>query len=143
MSKGKEAGNISRRGFVGTAIGGAGLVLASEIFSPKVLNAAEKSAAQTMIGVPFESKEHVRLGIIGVGGRGTSLLGDLLAVENVEVKAICDLVPAKVQHAQQMVTDTGQAKPAGFGKSDRDFKNLTQLDLDIVYVATPWNWHEI
>ena len=141
MSKGKEAGNISRRGFMGTAIGGAGLVLANEIFSPKVLNAAEKSAAQTMIGVPFEAKEHVRLGIIGVGGRGTSLLGELLAVENVEVKAICDLVPAKVEHAQKMVTDAGQAKPAGFGKSDLDFKNLNQLDLDIVYVATPWNWH--
>ena len=22
-----------------------------------------------------------------------------------------------------------------------DFKNLNQLDLDIVYIATPWNWH--
>ena len=141
MSKGKETGNISRRGFMGTAIGGAGLVLANEIFSPEVLNAAKKSTAQTMIGVPFDAKEHVRLGIIGVGGRGTSLLGDLLAVENVEVKAICDLVPAKVEHAQKMVTDAGQAKPASFGKSDWDFKNLNQLDLDIVYVATPWNWH--
>lgn len=141
MSKGKEAGNISRRVFMGTAIGGAGLVFANEIFSPKVLNAAEKNGAQTMIGVPFEAKEHVRLGIIGVGGRGTSLLGELLAVENVVVKAICDLVPTKVEHAQKMVTDAKQAKPAGFGKSDWDFKNLNQLDLDIVYVATPWNWH--
>jgi len=141
MSDRKDAGNISRRGFIGTAIGGAGLVLANEIISPKFLNAAEENAAQTMIGVPFEAKEHVRLGIIGVGGRGTSLLGDLLAVENVQVKAICDLVPAKVAHAQQMVTGAGQAKPAGFGKSDLDFKNLNQLDLDIVYVATPWNWH--
>lgn len=141
MSKGKEAVNISRRGFMGTAIGGAGLVLANEIFGPEVLNASEKSAAQTMIGVPFEAREHVRLGIIGVGGRGTSLLGELLAVENVEVKAICDLVPMKVEHAQKMVTDAGQAKPSGFGKSEWDFKNLNQLDLDIIYVATPWNWH--
>ncbi len=145
MSQGKEAGNISRRGFVGTAIGGAGLVLANEVFGTGVLHAAEQSAAQTaaqtMIGVPFEAKERVRLGIIGVGGRGTSLLGELLAVENVEVKAICDLVPAKVEHAQKMVTDAAQAKPAGFGKNDWDFKNLNQLDLDIIYVATPWNWH--
>ena len=143
MGKGKEkeAGNISRRGFMGTAIGGAGLVLANEIFGPEVLNAAEKKPTQTMIGVPFEAKDHVRLGIIGVGGRGTSLLGDLLAVENVEVKAICDLVPAKLEHAQKMVTDAGHAKPASFGKSDWDFKNLNQLELDIVYVATPWSWH--
>jgi predicted dehydrogenase len=83
----------------------------------------------------------VKLGIIGVGGRGTSLLHDLLGVDNVEIKAICDLVPEKVEHAQKAVTDAGQAKPAGFSKGELDFKNLNQLDLDIVYIATPWNWH--
>ena len=76
-----------------------------------------------------------------MGGRGTSLLRDLLAVDGVEVKAICDLVPEKVEHAEKMVTDAGQAKPAGFSKGEWDFKNLNQLDLDIVYIATPWNWH--
>ena len=80
-----------------------------------------------MIGVPFEARERVRLGIIGVGGRGTSLLRDLLTVENVEIKAICDLVPEKVEHAQKMVTDAGQPKPAGFSKGDSDFKNLPSL----------------
>ena len=111
------------------AMGGAGLVLATEIFSPQPSNAAPKSAGATMVGVPFEARERVRLGIIGVGGRGTSLLRDLLTVENVEIKAICDLVPKKVDHAQKMVTDAGQPKPAGFSKGDSDFKNLTQLDL--------------
>jgi len=48
-----------------------------------------------MTGIPFEASEQVHLGIIGVGGRGTSLLQDLLAIEKVEVKAICDLVPGK------------------------------------------------
>ncbi len=94
-----------------------------------------------MIGVPFEAREQVKMGIIGVGGRGTSLLHDLLGVDNVEIKAICDLVPEKVEKAQKAVTDAGQAKPAGFSKGELDFKNLNQLDLDIVYVATPWNWH--
>ena len=126
---------------VRTAMGGAGLVLANDILNSNVLAAAPKGAPATMIGVPFEAKERVRLGIIGVGGRGTSLLRDLLVVENVDVKAICDLVPEKVEHAQKMVTDAGQAKPAGFSKGDWDFKNLNQLELDIVYIATPWNWH--
>src|SRR5262249_10946897 len=26
-------------------------------------------------------------------------------------------------------------------KGEWDFQNLTQLDLDIIYIATPWNWH--
>jgi predicted dehydrogenase len=142
MEEDKKPESISRRNFMArTAMGGAGLVLANEILSPQLLDATPKNAGATMMGVPFESRERVRLGIIGVGGRGTSLLQDLLTVENVEIKAICDLVPEKVERAQKMVTDAGQPKPASFTKGDWDFKNLSQLDLDIVYIATPWNWH--
>ena len=134
--------NISRRNFmVRTAMGGAGLVIASDILSESLPAATPKSTNATMIGVSFEARERVKLGIIGVGGRGTSLLRDLLAVDGVDVKAICDLVPEKVEHAQKMVTDAGQAKPVSFTKGDWDFKNLNQLDLDMVYIATPWNWH--
>lgn len=121
------------------AVGGAALVIATEV--PDLLADAPKTGNTSMIGVPFESRENVRLGIIGVGGRGTSLLKDLLAVDKVEVKAICDVVPEKVTQAQKAVTSTGQPAPAGFSKGDWDFKNLNQLDLDIVYIATPWNWH--
>jgi len=124
-----------------SALSGAGLVIASELVSPDLFAATPKSAGATMLGVPFEAKDHVRLGIIGVGGRGTSLLHDLLAVDKVEIKAICDVVPEKVAHAQKAVTDAGQPQPTAFTKGDYDFKNLTQLDLDIVYIATPWNWH--
>ena len=142
MGMDKDSKEISRRSFLKrTAIGGAGLVVTTEMLSSDSLAIPRNSAKSTMIGVPFEARERVRLGIIGVGGRGTSLLGDLLAVENVDVKAICDLVPAKVAHAQKMVTDAGRPEPKGFGKDETDFKNLTQLDLDIVYIATPWNWH--
>src|SRR5437868_99188 len=142
MSSDQESRDISRRSFLTrTAIGSVGLVVAAEILGTDLLAGTPKSANATMMGVPFEARDRVRLGIIGVGGRGTSLLGDLLAVENVDVKAICDLVPEKVAHAQKMVTDAGQPLPAGFSKGEWDFKNLTQLDVDIVYIATPWNWH--
>jgi len=137
-----ETSNISRRNFMKRSVaGGAGLLVASDILSSELNAEAKKGGAATMMGVPFEPREHVRLGIIGVGGRGSSLLKDLLAVENIEIKAICDLVPEKVAHAQKAVTDAGQPQPAGFSKGEWDFKNLTQLDLDIVYIATPWNWH--
>ena len=33
-----------------------------------------KNANSTMTGMPFEAREQVRLGIIGLGGRGISLL---------------------------------------------------------------------
>ena len=124
-----------------SALAGSGLVIANEILSSDLLAATPKSTGATMIGVPFQARDQVRLGIIGVGGRGTSLLKDLLGVEKVQIKAICDLVPEKVARAQKAVTDAGQPEPTGFSKGDSDFKNLNQLDLDMVYIATPWNWH--
>ena len=146
MPTDKELNDISRRSFVKrTAMGGAGLLIATDLLGSNLSAAAPNSgkttANSTMMGVPFERREKVRLGIIGVGGRGTSLLQDLLAVENVEVKAICDLVPEKVAHAQKAVVEKGQPEPTGFSKGERDFENLNKLELDIVYIATPWNWH--
>jgi predicted dehydrogenase len=138
----QEPKDISRRSFVKrTAMGGAGLLIASDILSADLAAVTPKSEHATMMGVPFEAKERVRLGIIGVGGRGSNLLEDLLAIEKVDVKAICDLVPEKVAKAQKAVTTAGQPEPAGFSKGERDFENLTKLDLDIVYIATPWTWH--
>jgi hypothetical protein len=143
----KKPIDISRRSFLKQSMAvGASAIVASELSSAEAPNDAKegqtsKGSAATMMGVPFERRERVRLGIIGVGGRGSSLLRDLLAVENVEIKAICDLVPEKVAHSQKAVTNAGQPEPKGFSKGDWDFKNLTQLDLDIVYIATPWNWH--
>ena len=142
MSTDKDPKDISRRSFVKrTAIGGAGLLLATDILGSDLGAGTPKSTNSTMMGVPFEARERVRLGIIGVGGRGSSLLQDLLAIEKVEVKAICDLVPEKVARAQKAVTNAGQAEPAGFPKGEKDFENLTKFELDIVYIATPWNLH--
>ena len=142
MSTEEKSSEITRRTFMKrSALAGSGLVIANEILSADLLAATSKNAGATMIGVPFQARDQVRLGIIGVGGRGTSLLKDLLGVDKVEIKAICDLVPEKVARAQKAVTDAGQPEPTGFTKGDSDFKNLNQLDLDMVYIATPWNWH--
>jgi len=94
MPTDKESKDVSRRSFIQrTALGGAGLLIATDILGPELAASTPKSANAAMIGVPFEARERVRLGIIGVGGRGSSLLEDLLAIEKVEVKAICDFVP--------------------------------------------------
>src|ERR1700685_2221724 len=62
---------------------------------------AAKSTAATMIGVPFAAA-NPRIGIIGTGGRGTSLLQNLLAAD-ARVPALCDIVREKAEHAQALV----------------------------------------
>src|SRR5215468_2985620 len=120
----KQTNYISRRNFLKQSVaGGAGVLVANELLSLEAGaeakgSEAKKHSSASMMEVPFAARERVRLGIIGVGGRGSSLVQDLLAVENVEVKAICDLVPEKVEHAQKAVTDAGQPRPAGFSKGE-------------------------
>ncbi len=101
------------------------------------------SSAATMKGVKFEPKEKVRIGIVGVGGRGSSLLHNFMAVDNVEVPAVCDIVKDKCVRAQQAIAKAGQAAPAEiYAGSDHAFEGLAKRnDLDLVIVATSWIWH--
>src|SRR5687767_12998699 len=66
----------------------------------------------------------VRLGFIGVGGRGSGLLGDCLKMTDVEITAICDVIPANLSKAQAAAEKAGQKKPAGYSKDEHDYKNL-------------------
>jgi len=87
--------------------------------------------------------DHVRIGLVGVGSRGTHLLNLLLDQEGIEVKAVCDIIPERVTRAQDLVTAANQAKPTGYSRSETDFKRLCETEeLDLVVNATrPWKWH--
>ncbi|ARX88731.1 glycosyl hydrolase [Streptomyces alboflavus] len=50
---------------------------------------------KTMIGVPFEPRSTVRVGIIGLGNRGGSMIDLFLALPGVRVVALCDPVKDK------------------------------------------------
>jgi predicted dehydrogenase len=98
--------------------------------------------AETMKGVPFERYDVVRIGMVGVGGRGTSLLRDLLAVEGVRIVAVYDRVPEHVQRAQQLVAESGQPEPEAYTGDVEGYQGLCERDdIDLVYVATAWDWH--
>ncbi|MBZ4019022.1 glycosyl hydrolase [Streptomyces purpurogeneiscleroticus] len=104
--------------------------------------AAPKRRGKTMIGVPFEGRSTVRVGIVGLGNRGGSMIDLFLAVPNTRVVAICDPVKEKTAEAAKKVTDAGQPAPAVYANGDQDFENLCKRgDIDFVYVATPWDSH--
>ena len=101
-----------------------------------------KLGQQRVFSLRFPPMEKVRIGFIGVGGRGTSLLGNLLDIDGVEIKAVCDVVPERVKRAQQRVVANGKPEPVGYAKSETSFEGLCQReDIDLVYIATPWDWH--
>jgi predicted dehydrogenase len=80
------------------------------------------------------ANERVRIGAIGTGGRGQTLLGALNQLNSNDIVAICDvykphLITAKAAHA---------AKADEFG----DHRALLdRKDIDAVVIATPDHWH--
>jgi predicted dehydrogenase len=92
-------------------------------------------------GASGEAKP-IRVGVVGVGGRGRGLLRNLLRIPNVQVPALCDINKRNLANAQNIVVKAGQEKPEGYSKDEHDYKNMMQRDdLDAVVIATYWEWH--
>jgi Oxidoreductase family, NAD-binding Rossmann fold len=143
MTDDKPSSFPRRRVLEAAGVAVAGLGLKSLGLGPTA-QAAEAPAATgaSVVGMRFEPRPVVRVGLVGCGGRGQSLLSDLLGIEKVEIKAICDVVPERIAEAERLIAKRGQPPPATFAKGDHDFENLCRRDdLDVVYIATPWSWH--
>lgn len=93
--------DIDRRDFL-KAAGVAGLGLG---IVPDRLHALGRAAAQEPSGRLFAAPPiaTVRMGFVGVGHQGLAHVRNFLGIEGVEVRAVCDIVPAKVQRVQVMV----------------------------------------
>ena len=86
--------------------------------------------------------DRLRLGFVGMGGRGSWLLGLALRRDDTEIKAVCDIVPEKAQRAADAVTEAGGKEPKQFTAGEEDYLNLLERDdIDAVIIATPWLWH--
>jgi predicted dehydrogenase len=98
---------------------------------------------ETSLGPPSVPPiDPVRIGFVGVGSMGNDHLNSLLRIEGVEIRAVCDIVEARVARVQEMIVKAGQPKPKGYSGGERDFERLCrQEDIDLVFTATPWEWH--
>lgn len=83
-------------------------------------------------------KENVRIGVIGLSGRGSGMLGELLDVEGVTVPAVCDKYEDRAQNGKKIVKDK-----AGYdADAYTDYKELlARNDIDAVMISTTWITH--
>ena len=141
----KDGDLFSRRAFLGAAaVAGvtASAVRLGAQGAPAPTEPGRKPGQKSVAQLRCSPISTIRIGFIGIGGRGSSLLGNLLEVDGVEIKALCDLVPERVQAAQRRIVARGKPEPVGYSKGERDFENLCRRDdVDVVYIASPWDWH--
>ena len=86
--------------------------------------------------------ELVRVGYVGIGGMGSAHVENLLKIPGCRITAVCDVNPERTAWAAKAITAAGHPAPAVYTRGTRDFERLcAEEDLDLVYNATPWEWH--
>jgi len=125
----KETSSISRRGFLRRSIA------ASTVFAVPVIIPA---CARGRAGRPAPS-ERVVVGHIGVGDRGSYLLGEMVQVKNAQVVAVCDVKRDRREKAAQVVNDTYEMAGCAVYKDSEAL--IARTDIDAVAVASCDHWH--
>jgi hypothetical protein len=86
--------------------------------------------------------EKVRLGIVGIGSRGTGAVHRLKLIEGLEIKAVCDKKMDRAEKAQKVLVDFGLPPAEIYGGSEDKWKEMfIRDDLDLIYIVTPWSLH--
>jgi predicted dehydrogenase len=107
-------------------------------------SAAALGATSSVFASPGDT---VRVGVIGVGGKGKALGGrgkdhltSLVKLPNVEVAAVADVDQTHLDYGVGLVEKATGKKPKGFA----DFRRmLDDKSIDAVTIATPNHWHTL
>lgn len=94
-----------------------------------------------MCGYAAPKLDKVRIGVIGLGQRGSGAVERLSYIDGVEITALCDKFPERVEKAQKTLAKTG--RPAAIAYSGEEgWKALCDSNnCDLIYTPTPWYMH--
>lgn len=149
--KSKRRDFLKLTGMAGIGLAGSDLLIGSfaepDYLYPKGIEKKwqklEKSNPQrfNMSGYAAPPIDKVRIGIIGMGQRGPSHMITMSHIDNVEIRALCDLIPDKLNAAIKLLAGT-KHNPVLYTGNDEEWKKLCERDdIDLVIVTTPWYMH--
>jgi predicted dehydrogenase len=119
------------------------LVACNSTIKPIEVEVPKRPAGQEhAVGLTAPKLEVVRIGIIGLGMRGDGAVARLINIPGVEITALCDIVPERVEEGQAILRKAGLPEAAAYSGSEDAWKELCDReDLDLVYVVTDWKNH--
>ncbi len=94
-----------------------------------------------MAGYAAPKLDVVRIGIVGLGNRGSGTVRRLASIEGVEIKALCDLEPDRVKKSADLIAPLGHKPDQYSGQEDEWKKMCDRPDLDLIAIVTPWHLH--
>jgi hypothetical protein len=137
----KLATGFSRRSVLGSAaaVGGAALGIGALTAGATPARAAGQ---RTMVNQAFEAHEIVRIGLIGLGNRGFGMARGWADIPGAQVVAVCDIRADRATRVADDLVARGKTRPKEYGGKRGSFKQmLDREELDLIYIATPWEFH--
>ena len=96
---------------------------------------------EDVIGLKLDPIDTVRIGFVGLGGRGSYALYRYLSVPWTKIVALCDIEPDRVEKNVKFLKDNGIEVSATY-TGDEGYKELCRRDdIDLVYICTDWANH--
>jgi predicted dehydrogenase len=86
------------------------------------------------------ANDRIRVGIVGLGGRGNDHLNTYLQIPGSQITGLCDVSQAARETAQAAVNRAGQPKAGEFNDMRKMYESK---DVDAVSIATPNHWHAL
>lgn len=83
----------------------------------------------------------VRIGFIGLGQRGSLAVYRYTFIENIEIKAICDLEQDYIDRTQATLKNANLPKADEYIGEDAWKKLCERDDIDLIYICTDWQNH--
>lgn len=100
-----------------------------------------KPAGFNMSGYAAPKLDVVRIGVVGLGQRGSGAVERLAYIDGVEITALCDKYPDRVEKAQKTLEKLKRPRAKAYS-GDEGYKALCESnDVDLVYTPTPWQLH--
>ena len=101
-----------------------------------------KESGAPMINFKCAPMLKIRVGVVGVGARGSAAVRRLQTIPGLEITAVCDIRSAFADKAANAVEEISGRRPLVFSGSDESFKGLCDSSqVDVVYNCTSWDAH--
>ena len=108
----------------------------------KVEVPARPAGQENVIGLTVPAMDTVRIGIVGLGMRGSGAVSRLSYVPGVKINAICDLRPEAVEASLGILAQREFPVPATYSGDEYSYRELCERDdIDLVYICTDWRHH--
>ena len=107
-----------------------------------VLETPKRAPGQeSALGMKCDPVDTVRIGFVGVGGRGAFAVQRYTCIDGVKIVAVCDEKQERVDYCNEILAGRGLPAADTYVGSEA-YKELCQReDIDLVYVCTDWLDH--